>query len=143
MTTELTCPTCGTASFVDDIARDAALFCRVCDYPLFWVRSARLSAPSATVTDTGLRRLPGALGRVTIATIPCPSCTEPNLLSANVCIRCGADMHPAPVIEEPPLPEPEPEPVVAAPEKKTPWWPWALAGALAVIAIVLIVLLAR
>lgn len=142
MTTELTCPTCGTQSHFEELTRDAAAFCRVCDFPLFWVRTARLQVATGPVSDTGLRRLPGAAGRVAIATFPCPSCTEPNPLTANICIRCGADLHPSPVVDEP-APEPltEATPLVAVAEKKTVWWPWALVSALGVIAIVLILFL--
>lgn len=143
MTTELICPTCGTVSYFEEVSRDASAFCRVCDYPLFWVRSARVTGGEATTNGSGLRRLPGTAGRVAIATLACPSCTEPNLLTASICIRCGADLHPAPVVEEPAAPEPIPvavEPRPAAPQR-TPPWAWILVGVAAIVAIVLILVL--
>lgn len=141
MTTELTCPSCGTLSYFEEVTREATAFCRICDYPLFWARAAHVQAGENGSSTEGLRRLPGTAGRVAIATFACPVCAEPNTLTANICIRCGADLHPAPVVEAPPpppLPEPEPEP---EPVKKTRWWPWILLGVLAVIAIVLILVL--
>lgn len=143
MTTELTCPSCGTLSYFGEIARDAAAFCRVCDYPLFWARAVHVQAGDAASDAEGLRRLPGTAGRVAIATFACPACAEPNTLTATICIRCGADLHPAPVVEAPPppppAPEPEPDPEPAA---KRSWWPWVLLGVLAALAIALIVFFA-
>lgn len=144
MTMDVTCPTCGTVSYFDELNRDATAFCRVCDYPLFWVRSTRL-ADTAEVGDTGLRRLPGTAGRVAVAMIACPVCTEPNPVSLKTCIRCGADLRPAPAPPPPPPPPPPPAPVyVRAPEAPPPtrrWWPWVAVAALAVVAVVLLIAL--
>lgn len=141
---EITCPSCGTVSHFKELTRDAAAFCRTCDYPLFWVRPPRLEGEDAG-GEEGLRRLPGTVGRVSLATLDCPVCTEPNLVSATLCIRCGADLHPAPptvVLPPPPepqpLPEPEPEPV---PPAKRLLWPWILLAVLAVAAIITLVVL--
>lgn len=145
MSTEITCPTCGTVSHFEELGRDAGSFCRTCDYPLFWVRSVQLAA-AGSGGDAGLRRLPGTAGRVAVATLDCPSCTEPNLVTATVCIRCGADMHPVPLVEAPP-PPPEPTVEIVAPPPPPPparrvWWPWILLGVAAVLAIILLVVLA-
>lgn len=144
MAIEITCPTCGTESYFEELGREAGAFCRVCDYPLFWASSARLGAGDASVGDAGLRRLPGTAGRVAVAMLPCPVCTEPNPVTGAICIRCGADLHPAPptVVLEPPPPPPEPEPLPPPPAKRR-IWPWVLLAVLAVLAIaVLVVLLA-
>ena len=143
MSTEITCPTCGTVSHFDELGRDASSFCRTCDYPLFWVRSAQLAA-AGSGGDAGLRRLPGTVGRASVATLECPACTEPNLVSAAICIRCGADLHPAPAPEA--LPPPPPtvvyEPPPPPPPARRPVWPWvALIVALLIGITVLVVLL--
>lgn len=137
---ELVCPTCGTVSYFDEVSRDAGTFCRVCDYPLFWVRSAHLATNGTSSEDVGLRRLPGTAGRVALATIACPSCTEPNPIDASICIRCGADLHPAPpvVVELPPPTAPVPAVRPAAPAKAA-IWPWIVLGVLAAVAIALII----
>ena len=139
--TDITCPSCGTVSHYDQLRRDAQEFCRRCDYPLFWVRSSE--APTATPSegDVGLRRLPGAGGRQVVASLGCPSCNEPNLYSSTVCIRCGADLHPAPAMPvvvapppAPPAPPPAPEPEVG------PIWPYyvALIGVPVAVALILL-----
>lgn len=142
MAIEITCPTCGTESYFEELGRVAEAFCRVCDYPLFWASGARLGADDAPQGDAGLRRLPGTAGRVAVAMLACPVCTEPNPVTGKICIRCGADLHPAPptVVLEPPPPPPEPEPAPLRPPRRV-IWPWILLGVLAVIAIVVLVLL--
>jgi hypothetical protein len=138
--TAVTCPTCGTISHLTEINRDAASFCRVCDYPLFWTRN-RLAGAMDAGGDSGLRRLPGTAGRVALAMMPCPECTEPNPVTARICIRCGADLHPAPVVIVPaPLPPP-PLPAPPAPAPKRVIWPWVLLGCVAVALIALLVIL--
>ncbi len=134
MASEVTCPTCGTVSHFEEVGRDATAFCRVCDYPLFWLRTGRSTAANGDGGDVGLRRLPGTAGRVALATFPCPVCTEPNEITAALCIRCGADLHPAPVTEVVAPPSPPPAPVV----RKRAWWPFVLA-VLGLVAIALIV----
>ena len=112
------CPECGAVQDVYLNRRDAVDFCHNCDFPLFWT-------PSDVIRDRGagdgesLRRLPGTVGRTTLASAPCPHCAELNLVSAEVCIRCGQPMHP--VVEAPPPPAPvyiAPPPPVVEPEPK-------------------------
>jgi hypothetical protein len=137
----ITCPECGTAAQVMLNRRDAADFCANCDFPLFWTPSAVQREESLRSAEDSLRRLPGTVGRATVASLPCPHCAEPNALSAVVCVRCGRPMRieappppPVPVYVPPP---PAPEPV---PEKHVPWWVWLLIGLGAAIVVVLIVL---
>lgn len=121
---DITCPGCGTISHFDQVRRSAEEFCRRCDYPLFWVRQS--DGPLEAGDDEfGLRRLPGAGGRQVVASIGCPQCNEPNLHSATLCIRCGADLHPPAMPPPAPVlvvhePEPEPEPIVE-PEVGSVW----------------------
>ncbi|HEU5008610.1 MAG TPA: hypothetical protein VFT67_16680 [Jatrophihabitantaceae bacterium] len=126
----VTCPECGTAATIALNRRESSDFCRNCDFPLFWTPSAVLRADSMRAADDALRRLPGTVGRATIASIACPHCAEPNQLSAQVCVRCGRLMQlveepppPAPVYVPPALPAPEPEP-----QRAIPWWVWLLLG---------------
>ena len=94
--------------------------------------------------EDALRRLPGTVGRATVASVACPHCAEPNTLSAQVCVRCGRSMHvveepppPVPVYVPPPPMEPEPEP-----ERAVPWWVWLLLGLGVALLITLAVLAA-
>jgi hypothetical protein len=126
---DITCPTCGTVTYLEELKRDADAFCRGCDYPLFWVRS-QMTAPQTDDDGIGLRRLPGTTGQILIAAIYCPACDEPNKVTATICIRCGADLHPKPAEPEP---EPEVEPVAeeAPPEPEfvdtgVRWWFWVV-----------------
>ncbi|HEY2297240.1 MAG TPA: hypothetical protein VGH43_05900 [Jatrophihabitans sp.] len=137
----ITCPECGTVAKVTLNRRESVDFCRNCDYPLFWTPSKIVRGPSMS-TDESLRRLPGQAGRVTIASLPCPFCYEPNALSAQTCIRCGKPMHP--VEEAPPAPvyvAPPPAPVVVEEPSKVAWWVWALLALGAAALITLIVLI--
>ena len=133
------CPGCGASVEVDPGGRSAELFCGRCDYPLFWVRPPR-SAEEVDVSDSVLRRRPGAGGIAQRATLPCPACAELNAVLAVLCVRCGAEMHPA-------EPEPEPEPVVEIvappplPEEPDPWWRFWIIPAAVVLAVVLLGLL--
>ncbi|TAM92836.1 MAG: hypothetical protein EPN43_01805 [Jatrophihabitans sp.] len=138
------CPECGTAAVITANRRDSADFCRQCDFPLFWTPSAVIRDASGRAGEDSLRRLPGTAGRVTVASVPCPHCAEPNLLSAQTCVRCGLPMRviapppppPAPVyIPPPPLPEPEP-----VPEKHVPWWVWAIIAILLAATIALVIM---
>ncbi len=62
---EITCPSCGTVSRLDQLRRSADEFCRVCDYPLFWARSTEFAtAGVGEANGDSLRRLPGIAGRV-------------------------------------------------------------------------------
>lgn len=142
-TTEIiTCPECGRTATVTVNRRESRDFCRGCDYPLFWTPAAVLREAGLTTAEESLRRLPGTLGRATLASMPCPHCREPNRLNAVVCVRCGLPMQivtplpPMPVyVPPPPLPEPEPEP-----EQRVSWWVWALIALGAAATIVLAVL---
>ena len=140
-TTEVTCPSCGTVSHFEELGRDGDAFCRTCDFPLFWARAPRQDGGLADSGDEGLRRLPGTAGRLTVATISCPVCTEPNHLSATICIRCGADLYTveAPPVEEP-LPPPPPEPVVETVPPRVVW-PWVVLAILLLAGIVALVFL--
>jgi hypothetical protein len=139
---EVTCPTCGTVTQLSDISRDAGAFCRVCDYPLFWTRGAATGAgPTDLSDDTGLRRLPGTAGLVTIATFNCWNCDEPNPVNGLRCLRCAADLHPAPPVLIPPALPTIPAPIVEAPPPPPPkpplippeWVPAVIAAALLVL----------
>jgi hypothetical protein len=136
----VTCPECGTSAVVTLNRRDAADFCRNCDFPLFWTPSAILREAGSAAADASLRRLPGTVGRATLASFGCPHCAEPNPLSAQACVRCGLPLH----VTAPPPPPPTvlaPPPVaVAPPERRIPWWVWAFLGFVLVAATVLIVL---
>lgn len=128
------CPSCGTFGRVDFARRAAGDFCSVCDFPLFWARD-RVPAPDAATADgSGLRRLPGTAGRAALASLLCPSCTEPNPPSGELCVRCGEPLRPvaapAPVAEEPEL---EPE---TMPEPAFRWWPYVAASVAALVVLV-------
>lgn len=104
------CPSCGTQGSVDLDARESSSFCARCDFPLFWAVERRIA--SGVGEGAGLRRLPGTAGRVALAQVRCPSCTEPNPPAAQLCLRCGSPMQ----LEEPvtavlPIPLPPPVPV--------------------------------
>jgi len=143
----LTCPECGSVAMVTVNRRDAHDFCRNCDYPLFWVPSRVVLAPSTGPADQSLRRLPGTVGRATIASLTCPHCAEPNAVSAVNCVRCGQLLRPV-AVAPPPEPvyvaPPAPDPVVdVVPDRRIPWWVWALvcvvlAGLVALVTILLL-----
>lgn len=140
----IVCPECGTTAMIVLNRRDASDFCRSCDFPLFWTPAAVLREDSMRSVEDSLRRLPGTVGRATVASVACPHCAEPNQLSAQTCVRCGRPMHlepeappPAPVYVPPP-----PAPVVVEPDRGVPWWAWLLV-ALGVVAIVALLLLAH
>ncbi|MDT4956667.1 MAG: hypothetical protein QOD31_466 [Pseudonocardiales bacterium] len=143
-TETITCPECGTIATVTLNRRDSSDFCRNCDYPLVWTPSRLLRDRSLDTGDQALRRLPGTVGRATLASLVCPHCAEPNAVSAVTCVRCLQPMvvvqvlppAPEPVVYVPPpvYVEPEPEPGVA-------WWVWALIGAALVATVVLVILI--
>jgi len=141
--TVIDCPSCGTVSHFEELSRDAGAFCRACDFPLFWARTTRLASLD-TDQHAGLRRLPGTAGRVAVALIDCPECEEPNPVTNRICIRCGADLRPAPPLPAPapaPAPRRPPAPPPPPPPPQRVWWPWALLITLAVIAIVVLIIL--
>lgn len=126
-TEQITCPECGTIANVILTERDARDFCRTCDYPLFWVPT-RVPMGRGDLDAGSLRRLPGTLGRATVASLDCPHCNEPNVVTALICVRCQLALHQTPAPQPAPVPlielehEPEPEP-----ELEWRWWPWVLA----------------
>jgi hypothetical protein len=139
----ITCPECSAAAMVELTRRDALDFCPRCDFPLFWARDQVVFSDPIDSNDDALRRLPGTLGRVVIASVPCPHCNEPNLPTATLCVRCGLSMQasaaPPP---PPPRPVPLPEPPMAPLEDETSrWWIWLLV-VLSVLLVAGIVLLA-
>lgn len=143
-TEQVSCPECGRVATVTLTRRESVDFCANCDYPLFWTPS-KILVDRSGLSDDSLRRLPGTVGRVAIASFPCPHCAEPNQVSAVDCIRCGRPLHPvhfvppAPVYVAPPPPEPEPEPE----PRGVPWWVWVLIATTVAVAVVLIVLAAN
>lgn len=121
----VSCPQCGEGATIDPTHRRAEDFCRKCDFPLFWARSAVMTVESNR-TGASLRRLPGTVGRAATASVACPHCGEPNSPIAEYCVRCSQPMvivelapEPEPeVAYVPPPPEPEPEP---EPEPSATW----------------------
>jgi hypothetical protein len=136
----ITCPECGTTASVTLNRRDSVDFCRTCDYPLFWTPSKIIRDPSDS-SDESLRRLPGTVGRATVASLACPFCYEPNGLSAQTCVRCGKPMHPVVEIAPQPVYVPPPAPELPAPKAKVGWWVWAMLALTAVALIGLVVLI--
>lgn len=141
----LTCPGCGAQVEVEQFSKSSKEFCPTCDYPLFWATPPKeLTFADGDNAEPTLRRLPGAGGKLAVATAACPTCFELNPLDAAVCARCGGPMvllpEPEPELELEPEPEPEPEPELIE-EPKYDWRPWALLIVLGVIAITILVIL--
>ena len=122
---DITCPGCATVTVLVEVRRDAGSFCPVCDYPLFWARAPLAVGAPAVSTGAGLRRLPGTAGRSTDASFPCPTCREPNQVIGVLCIRCGGELRPAPVIVAPVVPVVPPPVVAVEPPRRR--WPLILA----------------
>jgi hypothetical protein len=86
---------------------------------------------SSPTQDESLRRLPGTAGKVSVASTPCPSCVEPNPVTAVDCLRCGKPMRPevapapAPVTQSIPVPQPE--------KKKSYLWLWIVIAVITVV----------
>jgi hypothetical protein len=138
----VTCPECGATQDVQLNRRDAVDFCQRCDFPLFWAPQQPTRDRETGAETESLRRLPGTVGRSTLASVPCPHCFELNTVSAVVCVRCERSMHPVEPAPPPPaLPPPPPEPVYVEPERATPWWVWLVvafgAGAIAMVVLTL------
>ena len=133
---QVTCPECGTVATVALTRREATDFCVQCDYPLFWTPT-KIVLDAAGTADESLRRLPGASGRVTVGSVPCPHCAEGNLVTAEVCIRCGGLMDPPPA-PAPVAAPPPPPPAAPEPKRKTPLWVWLLAGTTLLLLIALV-----
>jgi hypothetical protein len=134
---DVVCPTCNTVSHVPELERDSNCFCRTCDYPLFWAARTSFAgtadAGAGAPLGTGLRRMPGTEGWAVYEQLKCPVCSEPNLVTEDYCVRCGADLHPRPPV---PVPPPPPPPVavpvaltMAVPVRRRRWWPWLVAAA--------------
>lgn len=144
---QVVCPECGASAIVTLNRRESVDFCRNCDYPLFWTPATVLRSASDRSTDETLRRLPGTVGRATVASQPCPHCAEPNALSAQVCVRCGRPMQiveqPAPPPPAPVYVPPPPQPEYVEPKRGIAWWVWALVALGVVATVVLIVLAAN
>jgi hypothetical protein len=140
----ISCPECGTLATISINRREASDFCRTCDYPLFWVPNRITLDGSLDSDGRSLRRLPGTVGRATVAALACPHCNEPNAVSAQVCVRCGLSLHPLPPAPEVVyVPAPLPEPVAEPVKSHIPWWVWvlvflALSGAIALITFLLL-----
>lgn len=122
----ITCPECSASAMVEFTRRDALDFCQRCDFPLFWARDQVVISDPVDSNDDALRRLPGTLGRVVIASAPCPHCNEPNLPTATLCVRCGLSLQasapPAPPRpRQASRPEPSMEPLEDEPHR---WWIW-------------------
>ena len=129
----LTCPDCGSLNFVEDV--HPGVFCRVCDYPLFWMEQPVAVSLAGTELEPGRR--PGVGGHTSQAWEQCPTCGERNDPDATTCVWCGNLMILQPPEPPPPPPPPVPEPVVI--ETGAPWWlVWALAGVSAVMLIALV-----
>ncbi len=139
----VTCPECGAVQQVHLNRREAVDFCRRCDFPLFWVPARVDRGWQPEASGESLRRLPGTAGANRLASAACPHCAELNLVTAEVCIRCGQAMRLAPPPPPPPAPvappPPPPEPV-AEPERGIPWWVWLLVG-IGVAAVITVVVL--
>lgn len=123
----ITCPECSAPAMVDPTRRDALDFCQRCDFPLFWARDQVVFSQPLDSSDDALRRLPGTLGRVVIASVSCPHCNEPNLPTASVCVRCGLSMLAgAPPAPPQPRAAPLPEPMVPVEDEPRRWWIWLI-----------------
>lgn len=137
----VSCPECGAVQDVRLGRREAMDFCTNCDFPLFWTPSEviRDHGPGA---GEGLRRLPGTVGRTTLASAACPTCSELNVVSAETCVRCGNAMRPvvAPPAPEPVYVPPPPPPAPVEPEPGIPWWEWVLIGVVVAAVIAVVVL---
>lgn len=140
---DVVCPECGTVSTLPAIRRASDEFCPHCDFPLFWAPSAVPESSASESTDSTLRRLPGAGGRLIVGSRVCPTCGELNLLSAVRCTRCDGEMDPAPVVVPEPPPPPAPLPPPPAPPAKRPWWPWVVLAVVVVAAVVVAVVAAN
>lgn len=132
---EVVCPECGTHTELVAIRRSSEEFCTHCDYPLFWAPSALPETTRGVNHDTTLRRLPGAGGRQRLGSVVCPDCGELNPLGDEFCIRCDAELHPAPPPPEPP-PAPAPTPVPPPPEDSSINWWWLVFLVVSLAAIV-------
>jgi rRNA maturation protein Nop10 len=137
---QVVCPECGARATVVLNRRQSADFCAHCDFPLFWTTQEVVTGDPRETAPDALRRLPGTAGRVTLASVRCPSCAEANTLTADVCVRCGSDMRPPappppPIVEVPKPPEPAPLP--PPPPPPSPYRPWMLVvGVLSVFLLV-------
>lgn len=138
---QVVCPECGTVALASLNRRRSEDFCARCDYPLFWTPT-EIVRGEGDGEDLALRRLPGTVGRVAVASAACPHCAEANQISAVTCVRCGGSMQ----IEQTAV-----VPIVVAPPEKEPTpltpirgWVWAAVGlALALLVWLILYLIAR
>ena len=84
--------------------------------------------------------MPGTVGRSTLSSIACPTCSEANLSPPLNCWRCHNPLFPVP--PPPQVPEPQVElhyvPIVC----NRRLWPWVVAtGVLAQVAVILAIIL--
>lgn len=128
------CPECGSAAMVTLNQRAAADFCAQCDFPLFWTPSRVVRETDAHASSESLQRLPGTVGRTTVASLACPRCAEQNPVTGVTCVRCGAPLHPEPA--PPPAPAPEPQPVPVAEPEPSRAWIWVLAFVLSCLILI-------
>jgi hypothetical protein len=126
------CPSCGTQGAVDLDARESSSFCSRCDFPLFWAVERRIA--SGVGEGAGRRRLPGTAGRVALAQVRCPSCTEPNPPAAQLCLRCGEPMQ-----VEAPVTAVEPLPLPPVPVETRLHWLFSWAGLALIVTVLLAV----
>lgn len=136
---QVRCPECGTITAISAGGRAATDFCPSCDYPLFWVSTRELAASTDAESDDALYRAPGTSGTTAASAIACPACGERNPPSGQLCLRCSADLHPAPLpVPEPPSP-PEPVIVFEAPAivQCSHWPSWLVAAIASVVTLVL------
>jgi hypothetical protein len=79
------------------------------------------------------RRLPGTEGWAVLQKILCPVCSEPNLITQDFCVRCGADLRPQPS----PVFAPGPAPLDIGPEPaagpKRDWLPLLVTAAFVLV----------
>lgn len=138
---DVVCPECGQVSTLPSIRRASDEFCAHCDFPLFWAPTAIPVATQSSSSDSTLRRLPGAGGRLMIGTRVCPTCGELNSIAEQFCTRCHNDMDPKPepvMAPPPPPPPPAPEPIVV----KRRWWPWVAFAVITIVVIVVVIVVA-
>ncbi len=136
MPIDVVCPTCNTVSRLEGVERDASSFCQTCDFPLFWAQPSRSASVASRTEGWGLRRLPGTEGWAIAERLTCPECSEPNLQTEDLCVRCGADLHPRPPARQLPPPPPPPAPGPVAARRRWRWWPVTVAAAVVLAGLV-------
>lgn len=144
----IVCPDCSTETFIDD--RSGPLdgtpeeFCRICDYPLFWVSHLALTAAGPGVVDppqpSPLRRYPGTEGIESTTAVTCPVCRELNSPERRLCWRCRSELRPIPHVPVEPVPVSAPEESYVPPVERywdVPAWILITLGVILAILIVI------